>query len=140
MTIGLGYPAMDAVHQEFDRLLARCQAARDAELHGCLLGLQSHLADHFSQEDRWMRDTGFPATDCHVGEHAAVLRSAAEVLPRVAAGDTRLGREFVTHLAEWFPAHANRIDSALAAWLCKRQYGGQPVVLHRKTSFAPQAA
>ncbi|KWT98735.1 hypothetical protein APY03_0047 [Variovorax sp. WDL1] len=27
--------------------------------------------------------------------------------------------------------HADYLDSALAAWMCKQQFGGKPVVLHR---------
>ena len=79
-----------------------------------------------------MRETGFPPGDCHIDEHAAVLRSAAEVEPLVAAGHVAVGRSFVEELARWFPGHADYLDSALAAWMCKRQYGARPVVLHRK--------
>lgn len=126
----LGYAPMDAVHAEFDTLVARALACDDAGLHPALLDLQAHLQAHFGQEDEWMRGTGFPALDCHVEEHARVLASAAEVLPLVAAGRFDVGRSLAAALADWFPGHADYLDSALAAWLCKRQYGGRPVALH----------
>ncbi|MDQ2765147.1 MAG: hypothetical protein M3Y22_17220 [Pseudomonadota bacterium] len=66
-----------------------------------------------------------------MNEHAAVLRSATAVEPLVAAGQPAVGRAFVAELARWFPGHANYLDSALAAWMCKRQFGARPVVLHR---------
>jgi hemerythrin len=42
-----------------------------------------------------------------------------------------VGRSFLQELARWFPGHADYLDSALAAWMCKRQFGGKPVVLQR---------
>ena len=62
---------------------------------------------------------------------AAVLLGFAEV----ADGDVRLtaiGRDFAAELERWFPGHADYLDSALAAWMCKRQFGGKPVVLHAR--------
>jgi hemerythrin len=79
-----------------------------------------------------MRETGFPRRDCHIDEHAAVLRSSAEVLALARAGDCRAAPSFVAELARWFPGHADYLDLALAAWLCKRQYGGKRVVVHRR--------
>jgi hemerythrin len=128
----LGYAPMDAIHAEFDELVHAALASTDAEFHAHLLPLIAHLQSHFGAEDAWMRETGFPPGDCHMDEHAAVLRSAAEVEPLVAAGQVAVGRSFVQELARWFPGHADYLDSALAAWMCKRQYGGRPVVLHRR--------
>lgn len=130
----LGYAPMDKVHAEFDELVGLALACPDAELHARLQRVAAHLEAHFGGEDDWMRQTEFPARDCHIDEHAAVLRSAAEVLPMVAAGNFAVGRSFLAELERWFPGHADYLDSALAAWMCKKQFGGRPVVLHRKPS------
>jgi hemerythrin len=130
----LGFGPMDTVHEEFGQLVQRALRSPDEGLLASLDALEAHLRAHFGAEDGWMRDTEFPARDCHVDEHAAVLRSAEEVRPLVAAGNFRVGREFVAELDRWFPGHADYLDSALAAWMCKRQYGGKPVVLHRRKS------
>ncbi|MDH0777795.1 hypothetical protein N5C96_30750, partial [Delftia tsuruhatensis] len=61
----LGYAPMDAVHAEFDTLVAQALACPDDRLHACLARLQEHLLSHFGQEDDWMRQTAFPAGDCH---------------------------------------------------------------------------
>ena len=37
----------------------------------------------------------------------------------------------VEHLADWFPKHADQLDSALAHWMAKKRLGGKPVVLRR---------
>lgn len=129
-SVVLGYGPMDAVHAEFDELVAGARFCPGVALHPALLRLQEHLLAHFGQEDGWMRETGFPAAECHIEEHGRVLASAAEVLAKVADGRIELGRSFADELALWFPGHADYLDSALAAWLCRRRYGGNPVVLH----------
>ncbi|HVZ46546.1 MAG TPA: hypothetical protein VHA82_22255 [Ramlibacter sp.] len=78
-----------------------------------------------------MSETDFPPRDCHIDEHAAVLKSSAEVLELARSGDVRHAPSFVAELARWFPGHADYLDSALAAWMCKRQFGGKPVVFHK---------
>jgi hemerythrin len=128
----LGFGPMDAVHAEFDTLVAETLRADDAELPHALERLAVHLRAHFEAEDGWMRETDFPARDCHIDEHAAVRRSADEVLARVAVGDFAIGRDFVRELERWFPGHADYLDSALAAWMCKRRFGGKPVVIQRR--------
>ena len=98
--------------------------------------IDSHLRSHFEAEDRWMRETDFPPRDCHMDEHSAVLRSSGEVLELARRGEFAPAPAFIDELARWFPGHADYLDSALAAWMCKRQYGGKPVVLHRHAAKA----
>lgn len=125
---------MDEVHAEFDELVAQAIACPDLQLLPALQRLHSHLLSHFQQEDDWMRRTDFPAGDCHIEEHGKVLQSAAQVLELVAGGNVAIGRSFASELQRWFPGHADYLDSALAAWMCKRQFGGTPVVLHTRKS------
>jgi hemerythrin len=128
----LGYAPMDLVHAEFDAMLLRANGPGPHDWPVLLREIDAHLRSHFEAEDRWMRETDFPPGDCHVDEHAAVLKSSAEVLALAETGDTRPAPSFVAELARWFPGHADYLDSALAAWMCKRQFGGKPVVLQRK--------
>lgn len=127
----LGYTPMDAVHEEF---VARARALRDAgaaELPAALAAMVAHLREHFAQEDTWMTDTEFPPRQCHIDEHAAVLRSADEVLGLAEQGQLEPARGFAEALVDWFPGHADYLDAALAHWMCKRQHGGKPVVVRR---------
>ena len=130
----LGYGPMDAVHQEFVDLVAQLQTAPETDLPRCLDVFAAHAQAHFDLEDGWMRDTEFPARDCHVDEHAAVLRSVHEVREVLAKGDVANCRRLADELARWFPGHADYLDSALAAWMCKRLYGARPVVLRRRAA------
>ncbi|UCV23641.1 hemerythrin domain-containing protein [Ferribacterium limneticum] len=136
----LGFHPMDETHQEFvDRVRTMLEAS-DQEFLPALRSFTEHLERHFAQEKEWMVATDFPATDCHVDEHDAVLQSAHEVIALLSAesGKTEIGRSMAQELTRWFPAHADYLDSALAQWMAKRAYGGVPVVLRRNVISAEE--
>jgi hemerythrin len=132
----LGYTPMDSLHAEFDELLQRCRAPGEKDWLALLTEIDAHLREHFAAEDGWMQETDFPPRDCHIDEHAAVLKSSGEVLALARQGDFSHAEPFTGELFRWFPGHADYLDSALAAWMCKRQFGGRPVVLHRRKAGA----
>ena len=138
----LGYAPMDAVHEEFVHCVQALQAAPDAGLPALLGQLAGHLERHFGDEDRWMEETQFPARECHINEHAAVMKSVREVQDLLAQGNTEVCRRLARELANWFPGHADYLDSALAHWMCKQRLGGKPVVIRRDLGarLAPGAA
>ena len=127
----MGHGPMDELHEEFVELIALLQTAEDSELPSLLQAMQTHLQHHFAEEDQWMLSTGFPPRDCHIDEHAAVLKSVAEVRIKLADGDVALCRDLTKALVDWFPGHATHLDSALAHWLSKQRFGGKPVVIRR---------
>ena len=132
----LGYAPMDQTHEVFYGVAFRLLTCDANDAPGAIAAFEAHAVEHFEQEDTWMRETQFPAGDCHVEEHAAVLKSVREVREMLASGKAgvELLHDLAQHLLAWFPGHADYLDSALAAWMSKRQYGGQPVVLRRRTS------
>lgn len=131
----LGHPPMDEVHKKFVDIVGRMERAADSELVGLLEVFAEHARSHFDTENGWMVDTGFPARDCHIDEHAAVMRSVEKVRALVAGGNYAICRELVSELARWFPGHADHLDSALAHWMCKQRLGGKPVVIRRGLSM-----
>jgi hemerythrin-like metal-binding protein len=130
----LGYGPMDRVHEEFVGLIAEFEhasrASADVEL--ALGALAAHARDHFDMENAWMVESDFPARDCHIAEHDAVLRSIDGVRQRVAQGERAPTQALARELAVWFPAHCDYLDAALAHWLCKRRFGAKPVVMRRQ--------
>ncbi|OYD53015.1 hemerythrin [Thauera propionica] len=132
----LGYTAMDDTHREFVTLVDTLLTAPDAGLAQALDAFAAHAVAHFEQEDGWMRGTDFPAADCHIDEHAKVLASVREVQQELAAGNVVLVRELAQALVDWFPGHADYMDSALAQWMVKRSHGGAPLVFRRDSAKA----
>jgi hemerythrin len=112
------------------------QTCQDDELLDHLKRFQQHAVAHFDQELEWMKSTDFPSTDCHDDEHKAVLASVQDVLTKLEAGDVALARSLVQALVDWFPGHADYLDSALALWMVKRRKGGAPVVIRRTIASA----
>jgi hemerythrin len=127
----LGYEPMDSMHDELAHLLALFTAPGAVVDLRALNQVHDHLTRHFAEEDAWMTGSDFPPRDCHMDEHAAVIRSCAEVLALAETGDLAAAHGFIQALADWFPGHADYLDSALAAWMCHRRFGGKPVILHR---------
>jgi hemerythrin len=137
----VGYTPMDETHKEFYRVVQHLLASSESALATALEEFEHHAVEHFQQEDGWMRDTGFPAQDCHIEEHEAVLKSTREVREAVAEGRAgpALVHDFAMTLIEWFPGHADYLDSALAAWMSTRTLGGKPVVLKRNATRSNDA-
>lgn len=131
----LGYGPMDATHREFVTLVHLLGNCPDADLLNHLRDFERHAEEHFGQELAWMQASDFPAMACHDDEHKAVQKSVREVIERVMAGDFAVGRSLAKALVDWFPGHADYLDSALAQWMVRRETGGVPVVLRRTPSF-----
>lgn len=129
----LGFPLMDDVHKEFYEVTLQLVTCTDATAAAAMDQFEKHAVSHFGQEDEWMRATNFPAGDCHIEEHAAVLKSVRGVKDAVEQGraGAELVRDIGMYLFEWFPGHADYLDSALAAWMTKRTMGGRPIVFRR---------
>lgn len=137
-SILLGYAPIDAVHSEFEALLRSAKESDESQLLDMLRKVHQHLVDHFAQEDKWMQETDFPAAGCHMDEHARVLASAVQVVEQVKSGRSDIGVGFIDALVEWFPGHADHLDSALAVWMCKRRFGARPVVVHPRAKRTEQ--
>jgi hemerythrin len=132
----LGFGPMDEVHREFVDIVGRMLTCPDHEMLGHLQAFARHAESHFKQELDWMRGTDFPAMECHRDEHEAVLKSVREVIPLVEAGNVEIGRSLAQALADWFPGHADYLDSALALWMVKRRTGGAPIVVKRAVAHS----
>lgn len=127
----LGFKPMDDTHQEFVAIVNSMLTADDLALAGIVESFENHAKAHFDQEAKWMAETDFPASQCHLDEHNAVMKSAREVRELVTTGNVAVARRFAAELKKWFPAHADYLDSALAQWMVKKRHGGVPIVLKR---------
>lgn len=132
----LGFTPMDDIHHEFVQLVGQLQTVPDAELPALLEVFIMHAQKHFDEEKTWMVETEFPARECHIDEHTAVMNSVLEVRELLAQGNSTICRELADELARWFPGHADYLDSALSHWMCKQRLGGKPVVLRRNVASA----
>ena len=117
----LGQPAMDGTHREFVELLNRLGAAGEGDLLARLDEFIAHTEAHFGQEEAWMEAMQFPPLGCHRTEHEGVLEIMREVRNRIAGGELHFGQVLAKAIAEWFPLHAQSMDTVLALYI--RQTG-----------------
>lgn len=132
-TMLMGCIPMDETHREFVEIVGRLLQCNKSNAGSLLESLETHIVAHFELERTLMASTDFPAAACHNDEHDAVLGSLKGVRERLASSKAKFHdvRIFAEHLAEWFPGHADYLDSALSAWVSKKLYGGYPVVLRK---------
>jgi hemerythrin len=124
--LALQQPRMDNTHREFVDLLCEVEQALDGDL-GALQGrfgrFVQHTVEHFAQEDRWMQQIGFAPANCHSFQHQHVLQVLQEVNQRLLdQADVATVRALVPELAQWFPAHAQSMDAALAQTMEERGF------------------
>ncbi len=110
-----GFGPMDRIHREFHGLIAGLGDAGDEGEK--LLALHEHLLRQCAQEERWMRESGFPASDGHLREHEMLLEVVSEVRRRFDAGDSEVVVRLAEELPQWFEAHNNTMDAGLAVHL-----------------------
>lgn len=131
----LGYEPMDDTHHEFVAIVNDMMVCPETDLVSHLERFSIHAKRHFDEERAWMLETDFPSTGCHCDEHDAVMKSVTDVMASLqAGGDVRVARDLAQALADWFPGHADYLDSALAHWIVKKRTGGVPIVLRRNST------
>lgn len=116
--IGLGVPVMDGYHQEFLSILTALSSMPDSVFVTLFKELVRHTHEHFSQEEKLMKETRYGAIREHVEEHRRVLADLQAMLERAERGRMLMPREFIrNHMPEWFQLHLVTMDSALAQHL-----------------------
>jgi hypothetical protein len=75
----VGDPALYAEHAEFHGHVLRLLHALRVDALAALDALQAHAREHFAAEDVDLRKMGSGNANRHLDEHAAVLKSLAEV-------------------------------------------------------------
>ena len=124
----LGQPVMDETHREFVDLLNRFGAANEAERLARLDEFIAHTEAHFRQEEAWMARMQFPPLGCHRTEHEGVLEVMREVRKRIAAGESHYAAVLAQAIAEWFPLHAQSMDTVLALYIRETRFSTDPAV------------
>ena len=104
-----------------------CQSGRqnscEQEIVGMLGDLFAFILDHFSSEERIMRDAMMQVTDkvlcdAHVEDHAAIAQKVQEIVSRLDSEQTvRRIRELDSLLARWIENHIGLHDLMLVRWL-----------------------
>jgi hemerythrin len=125
----LGFDPIDQIHEDFVLIVDSLLQSDDVnQIRNSLESIERHTIEHFDTENRWMIESDFPAAVCHMEEHESVLASIRDV---VANFDAQLAKDLGMALMDWFPGHADYLDSALATWMVKQKFSASPLVFRR---------
>ena len=112
----------------------------DAEVPRAFKDLLDSLEQLFAFEQRLMEQHHFPASGCHLEQHARALRALHRTHSQVMCGAWQKGRYVGAHLLiQWFELHNETLDACLAAWLECLQSGHTALNVPRRT-FSPEIA
>lgn len=126
-----GHTSIDDDHEELLALTRAVARLQDAQLPGGFNELHTAFARHFASEDALMAQVEFSSRECHLDEHAAVLRSFEEVVGCLRGGDLQAARRMTQAIEDWLPEHIDALDRHLAQFMFRQQTGGARVLLQR---------
>ena len=115
-------PEIDAEHRaifvmgaELER--AAASHAPKARLGEMVRALAGHAEDHFTHEERLMREVRYQAFEWHKKQHDGVRRRLKEFARRIETGDREAPSELVEYLSHWLHGHTSLTDRMMGARL-----------------------
>jgi hemerythrin len=113
--------ALKALNQRCTQLRQQAQhlaLCPDTEVPLVFKDLLDSLEQLFAVEHSLMEQHHFPASRCHIEQHARVLGGLHRTHSQVMCGASHKGRHVGAHLLmHWFELHNQTLDACLAAWL-----------------------
>ena len=127
--------ALNALNDQLMNELGDALLAFDAdEKIACIILTGNEKA--FAAEQLLMEKHDFPATRCHLEQHARVLCALHQAHPAVTTGDHNLAIHVGGRLLpEWFELHNSTLDASVSVWASYQiglttqaaNYGGQMI-------------
>ena len=124
----VAFDEMNLVHAEEVELLNRVEAlldtgASEEALSEALETLFEHTRAHFANEERLMRESGFPAYDMHKAEHDRVLNAfQLLMMDWRTQKDNGLIRDYVcAETPQWLHQHIATMDTVTARFIALAQ-------------------
>jgi hemerythrin len=120
----VAFEEMNAVHAEEVEQLNRIEAlldvnAPEGELSEALEAFFEHTRAHFANEERLMRDVGFPAFQMHKAEHDRALNEFQLVMMewRNRKDDTVIRDYICGETPQWLHQHIATMDTVTANFI-----------------------
>jgi len=106
----------DSQHQELFRIV---DSLTTPEGRKALDRLRAYVDYHFSMEEEYMRELGFPGTEAHVRAHRAFEKKVKELLAEQPVYDDAFARSLSAFLTDWLNKHTMGIDKELEDFVIK---------------------
>lgn len=123
------FDEMNRVHHEEAALLntleelLKCSPNDSESVATCLHEIIEHTRGHFGNEERLMKEVGFPALVMHEGEHIRVFNEMQRVVSQwLSTKNNELLHEyFLGSMQEWLYTHIMSMDTITAQFICMRK-------------------
>jgi len=124
--LSVGVPEIDAQHQELfrraERLITALRGGDRTEVARLVRYLTDYVQLHFSAEERYMRDLGFPGLDGHQAAHETFREDFAELAAEFERkGPTALvALTMHNWLSDWLRMHVGGLDVEIGRFAASR--------------------
>jgi len=125
--LAVGIKTIDSQHQElFKRINNLVRAIKEhrckAEIDGTLKFLDDYARIHFAEEEKHMREAGYPEIEEQRAQHRKYLESLAELkaeasLPRVSGSSYDLSATTNQVVVDWIVDHIIKVDMKFGEYL-----------------------
>jgi len=125
---------LDALHDSLRQLTQQLHDCAQDEICSAYEQLLFTAEKAFAAEQLLMEKHEFPATRCHLEQHARVLCALHQAHPAVMTGDHNVAIHVGGRLLpEWFELHNSTLDASVSVWASYQteltsqaaNYGGQ---------------
>ena len=115
-------PEIDAEHRAIFMMGAELERAAashapKSRIREMLCALVAHAEDHFTHEERLMKDVRYEGYEWHKRQHDGVRRRLAEFGRRIEAGEREAPSEMLHYLSGWLHDHTALTDRMMGARL-----------------------
>lgn len=113
--LSTGVPEMDNQHKQLIALLndfydAVERGERDEGIRALFEGLDQYAVFHFSAEEAFMEQIGYPDLASHRETHTMFRREYLTAMERHQSGDRKAIRDLVAFLFSWLYTHIQKTD------------------------------
>lgn len=128
-SLAVGVAEIDAQHQELfrraERLIAALRAGERSEVESLVGYLTGYVAEHFSSEERFMREIGYPGLDAHRAVHETFREDLAELMADFRRkGPTPLvALTLHNYLSDWLRRHVGGLDVEIGRFAESKRRG-----------------
>lgn len=121
-SLTVGHPLIDAQHRQLFDLIVELDRSPELHLEGdrayALLGtLSDYVKNHFSDEERWMQEVGYPDLEAHREEHAQFVDRNLDNARELLCHGSMSKADLVHHLTQWLLTHIKGSDHRIADWV-----------------------
>ncbi len=126
--LSTGIPEMDEQHKRLIALLDGFYTAvergeREEGIRTLFEGVDQYTVFHFSAEEAFMEQIGYPDLASHRETHTMFRREYLSAMERHEAGDRKAVRDLVAFLFSWLYTHIQKTDKRYGLFF--RQQAGQ---------------